>query len=152
VLAITRDNGIGIAPEYQQRIFTPLKRLHGREIPGFGIGLATCRKMIEHHGGRIWVKSQAGVGSTFCFSLRKSQAAKPGSQVRWVHAAPQLGGLLAQLVFGADRPPYTAALAGVPERAISRLRPLRVAESRLRAFVTTTSYGYELLDCLLCQW
>jgi light-regulated signal transduction histidine kinase (bacteriophytochrome) len=74
-----RDNGIGIAPEYQQRIFSPLKRLHGHEIPGFGIGLATCRKVIEHHGGRMWVESQAGVGSTFCFSLRKSQAAKPSS-------------------------------------------------------------------------
>ncbi len=74
-----RDNGIGIAPEYQERIFTPMKRLHGPEIPGFGIGLATCRKVIEHHGGRIWVESQAGVGSNFCFSLRKSKAAKPGS-------------------------------------------------------------------------
>ena len=74
-----RDNGVGIAPEYHRQIFTPMKRLHGHEIPGFGIGLATCRKVIEHHDGRMWVESQAGVGSTFCFSLRESRAAKPGS-------------------------------------------------------------------------
>jgi light-regulated signal transduction histidine kinase (bacteriophytochrome) len=74
-----RDNGIGIPPEFQSRIFTPLKRLHGPEIPGFGIGLATCRRVVEHHGGRIWVESQSGVGSTFYFSLRKRRATRDGS-------------------------------------------------------------------------
>jgi two-component system, sensor histidine kinase and response regulator len=74
VLSI-KDNGIGIAAEDRARIFAPLKRLHGREIPGFGIGLATCRKVIEQLGGRIWVESNASGGSTFCFTVPKTQSA-----------------------------------------------------------------------------
>lgn len=66
-----RDNGIGIEREYLQLVFAPFKRLHGREISGAGIGLATCRRVIEAHGGRIWVESIAGQGSDFCFTLRK---------------------------------------------------------------------------------
>ncbi|MFZ0589624.1 MAG: MHYT domain-containing protein [Bryobacteraceae bacterium] len=72
-----KDNGIGVAPEYQAQIFTPLKRLHGREIPGFGIGLATCRKVVEHHGGRMWIESTPGAGSTFYFTLRKTRTLAP---------------------------------------------------------------------------
>ena len=64
------DNGIGIAPEYHEQIFVPFKRLHGHEVPGSGIGLALCRRIIDRHGGRMWVESKGlGRGSTFCMTL-----------------------------------------------------------------------------------
>jgi light-regulated signal transduction histidine kinase (bacteriophytochrome) len=63
---------MGIEPAYHARIFGVFKRLHGQNIPGTGIGLAICQRVVERYRGRIWVDSQLGRGAAFCFTLPES--------------------------------------------------------------------------------
>jgi two-component system sensor histidine kinase/response regulator len=70
-----KDNGMGIDPQYREQIFHIFRRLQGRDIPGTGIGLTLSQKIVEAHGGRIWVESEPGAGSTFYFTIPKQQSA-----------------------------------------------------------------------------
>jgi len=75
------DNGIGISDEYAERIFVIFQRLHGRgDYPGTGIGLALCRKIVEHHGGKIWLDTGVTTGTRFRFTLPVAQNSSEGNE------------------------------------------------------------------------
>jgi light-regulated signal transduction histidine kinase (bacteriophytochrome) len=64
-----RDNGVGIEKQYQEKVFQPFSRLHNKDFPGVGLGLTISRRIVEMHGGRMWVESDGQTGSTFLFTL-----------------------------------------------------------------------------------
>jgi len=72
ILFAVVDNGIGIAPEYREKIFQVFKRLHGSAVPGTGVGLAICQRIVQRYGGRIWAEAGEGTGTKFRFALPAS--------------------------------------------------------------------------------
>jgi len=74
-----KDNGLGIAPEDRVRVFMPFIRLAKRNVPGTGLGLAVCKKLVEGWGGSIWLESELGAGSTFCFTIVAEEQAEPNA-------------------------------------------------------------------------
>jgi signal transduction histidine kinase len=82
VLFSVKDNGMGIDPQYSEQIFGLFKRLHRDDATGLGMGLALCRRIVDQHGGRIWVESSVGQGATFFFTLKPAPASSQAPEPR----------------------------------------------------------------------
>ena len=108
-----RDNGIGMDPESTQRIFEPFRRLHGEEdYPGTGIGLAVCERIVEQHGGRIWVSSDAGEGSVFSFTMPAGELATRSPRSRPSAQAPVAASTLMRRARIGDRASWSRSRLG----------------------------------------
>lgn len=83
-VVIVRDNGLGIDPQFRAKLFTPFYRLHGPEIPGVGLGLAICAKVVENHSGSIWIEPQSGPGTAVVFTLPKRDSGSAPQEWRQV--------------------------------------------------------------------
>ena len=108
------DNGIGVAPEFAEKVFIIFQRLHSREAyPGTGIGLALCKKIVEHHGGQIWIEPGRTLGTRFVFTLPSAEdAADPADPA----LAPLPVARGSAPVAESDHPSATAAQAAAPEK------------------------------------
>jgi light-regulated signal transduction histidine kinase (bacteriophytochrome) len=125
---IVQDNGIGIDPAYHERIFGVFKRLHSRRVPGTGIGLAICKKIVQYYGGTIWVESVPGAGSTFHCTLPAAGLGRQNADSR----AKNDSNRQIKPVDSADPPGQVSSIAAFERTARDQKRARACASTLLR--------------------